>query len=149
MKASDGLNRPGQRTVCRLTTCPARHHYPSKILDLFEHCLAFAWTKCRSRTLLSLWVRGRFRSLVACCFHLLSSMPHPRRSCDSYDPLAIFTSPPANETPEARAIRLRREAEAQRVSDAIDESIKAEKAAMRKQKTAIKMLLLGQSESGA
>lgn len=75
-------------------------------------------------------------------------MPRSRKSLDSYDPLAIFTAPPANETPEARAVRLRQEAEAQRVSDAIDESLKAERAAMRRQKTAIKMLLLGQSESG-
>lgn len=76
-------------------------------------------------------------------------MQRPRQSLDSYDPLAIFTRPPANETPEARSIRLQQEAEAQRVSDAIDESLRAERAAMRRQRSAIKMLLLGQSESGA
>ncbi|KAJ3476224.1 hypothetical protein NLI96_g11307 [Meripilus lineatus] len=75
-------------------------------------------------------------------------MQRPRQSLDSYDPLAIFTRPPANETPEARSIRLQQEAEAQRVSDAIDESLRAERAAMRRQRSAIKMLLLGQSESG-
>ncbi|GLB39465.1 putative G protein alpha subunit [Lyophyllum shimeji] len=65
-----------------------------------------------------------------------------------YDPFAIFTAPPSNETPEEKIERERREAEEKRVSDRIDEEIKAEKAALKKQKGVVKVLLLGQSESG-
>jgi hypothetical protein len=68
---------------------------------------------------------------------------------DKDDPFAIFHMPPPNETPEERTSRERREAEAQRVSDQIDDKIKAEKAALKKQqKGMVKVLLLGQSESG-
>ncbi|KAG5650297.1 hypothetical protein H0H81_012716 [Sphagnurus paluster] len=65
------------------------------------------------------------------------------------DPFAIFTLPPPNETPEQRSAREHREAEEKRVSDRIDEEIKAEKAALKKQKGVVRVLLLGQSESGA
>lgn len=40
------------------------------------------------------------------------------------------------------------EAEAKKVSDAIDEQIRQEKALLKKQKPDVKVLLLGQSESG-
>ena len=74
----------------------------------------------------------------------------PRPSTDS-DPLARAMAPPKDETPEQRAVREQQEAEARRVSDMIDEQIKAEASAMRKRhkKPPIKVLLLGQSESGA
>jgi len=65
------------------------------------------------------------------------------------DPFAIFIQPPPNETPTERAVRELREAEERRVSDRIDEQIKLEKAAFKKQKSIVKVLLLGQSESGA
>ncbi|KAL4252694.1 P-loop containing nucleoside triphosphate hydrolase [Abortiporus biennis] len=65
------------------------------------------------------------------------------------DPLTALMAPPADETPEQRISRLEEEAEAKRISDAIDEGIKAEKAARNKRrKGEIRMLLLGQSESG-
>ncbi|RDB20287.1 Guanine nucleotide-binding protein alpha-4 subunit [Hypsizygus marmoreus] len=64
------------------------------------------------------------------------------------DPFAIFTMPPPNETPAEKTERVRREAEEKRVSDRIDEEIKADKAALKKQKSVVKVLLLGQSESG-
>jgi guanine nucleotide-binding protein alpha-1 subunit len=63
------------------------------------------------------------------------------------DPLDAFLQPPPNETPEERETRLAREAEASRRSQAIDASIKAEKQ-LRKKKRIVKLLLLGQSESG-
>lgn len=65
-----------------------------------------------------------------------------------HDPFAIFTTPPPDETPAEREIRLRREVEEKRVSDRIDEEIKREKAMLKKQKDIVKVLLLGQSESG-
>ena len=52
-----------------------------------------------------------------------------------------------DETPEQRAVRLQLEAEARQVSERIDEQIKAERAALKKSKP-VKVLLLGQSESG-
>lgn len=63
------------------------------------------------------------------------------------DPLTAALAPPPNESPQARERRLREEAEAQRVSDDIDETIRAERSALKKRKV-MKMLLLGQSESG-
>lgn len=64
------------------------------------------------------------------------------------DPLALALAPPPNETPAERWAREQREAAARRVSDQIDDQIKAEKAALKKKKKPIRVLLLGQSESG-
>jgi len=65
-----------------------------------------------------------------------------------YDPLAAAIAPPPDETPEARATRLRTEAEARRVSDEIDEQLKQDRASRRRQRPCVKVLLIGQSESG-
>jgi tRNA U34 5-carboxymethylaminomethyl modifying GTPase MnmE/TrmE len=68
---------------------------------------------------------------------------------DQSDPFATFLAPPPNETSEERDLRERKEAEARRVSDRIDDELKTEKAALKKQqKGLVKVLLLGQSESG-
>ena len=64
------------------------------------------------------------------------------------DPLERALLPPPNETPEQRELRERRELEAKKVSDDIDEQLRQEKAALRKKKQEVKILLLGQSESG-
>ena len=71
-----------------------------------------------------------------------------RSRTDDDDPLTAALTPPQDETPEARAIRLSREEEARRVSQAIDESIRTERQMNKKHKI-IRILLLGQSESGA
>lgn len=64
------------------------------------------------------------------------------------DPLTQALAPPPDETDEQRAERLQKEERARRVSDEIDEQIRQERAALKKQKRPIKVLLLGQSESG-
>ena len=64
------------------------------------------------------------------------------------DPLDDVFRPPSNETEEERSIRLQTEEEAKRVSDAIDEAIRQERQAAKK-KDIVRLLLLGQSESGA
>ena len=64
------------------------------------------------------------------------------------DPLTAALSPPPDESPEAKAIRVAREEEALRVSQAIDESIRLERQ-MNKKNKIVRILLLGQSESGA
>lgn len=64
------------------------------------------------------------------------------------DPFAEFLRPPLNETPSERATRRIREAEEKRISDAIDEQIRQERQILQKQKELVKVLLLGQSESG-
>lgn len=72
-------------------------------------------------------------------------------SMDSPDPLAILLAPPPNESATARTERLRQEAEARRVSEQIDEDLRRERADQRKwerEKRTIRVLLLGQSESG-
>ncbi|KAH8116185.1 G-alpha-domain-containing protein [Phellopilus nigrolimitatus] len=56
-------------------------------------------------------------------------------------------APPPNETPEERTSRIQQEEEATRISEAIDESLKLERQQARKRKL-VKLLLLGQSESG-
>jgi guanine nucleotide-binding protein subunit alpha len=63
------------------------------------------------------------------------------------DPISAALRPPSNESPTDRERRLKAEADAKKISDDIDEMIKAEKNGKRKEK-AIKVLLLGQSESG-
>lgn len=74
-------------------------------------------------------------------------MPSPnfksRRSVDGYDPLAHVTAPPPNETDEERHIRLEAEAEAKRVSDAIDNELQMEEKARKKAGEIVKILLLG------
>ncbi|TFK28492.1 G-alpha-domain-containing protein [Coprinopsis marcescibilis] len=74
-------------------------------------------------------------------------MPVPAGRRVSDDPLDEVLRPPPDETPEQRSIRLEREAEAKRISMEIDASIKAERQARRK-KRIVRLLLLGQSESG-
>jgi hypothetical protein len=69
-----------------------------------------------------------------------------RHSQDN-DPLDEALKPPPDETLEAREARLAEEDQAKRVSQAIDESIKAERQIMKKRKV-VRLLLLGQSESG-
>lgn len=64
------------------------------------------------------------------------------------DPLSYALEPPLGETVEEKSAREAKEAEAKRVSDLIDESLKSDKAAMKKEKEVVKVLLLGQSESG-
>lgn len=63
------------------------------------------------------------------------------------DPLDEVLRPPPDESQDQRQTRLAREAEAKRISQAIDASIKAERQARRK-KRIVRLLLLGQSESG-
>lgn len=70
------------------------------------------------------------------------------RSRTDDDPIAAALTPPHDESPEARAIRISREEEALRVSQAIDESIRIERQ-MNKKNKIVRILLLGQSESGA
>jgi len=69
-----------------------------------------------------------------------------RRSSD--DPFASILAPPPDESPEAKEDRERSEAEARRVSDSIDDQLRQERIALKKKKKPVKVLLLGQSESG-
>ncbi|KAF9481633.1 G-alpha-domain-containing protein [Pholiota conissans] len=71
----------------------------------------------------------------------------PGRSFDE-DPLTLAIAPPPDETYEQRLIREAAEAEAKRISDEIDEQIRKEREAEKKKKKPVKLLLLGQSESG-
>ncbi|EJD01920.1 G-alpha-domain-containing protein [Fomitiporia mediterranea MF3/22] len=64
------------------------------------------------------------------------------------DPLVRALAPPPDESPEARAARERDETLAKKRSDEIDARLAAESAAKRKKGQPVKVLLLGQSESG-
>ncbi|KAI0095144.1 guanine nucleotide binding protein, alpha subunit [Irpex rosettiformis] len=63
------------------------------------------------------------------------------------DPLAAILQPPPNETPAEREERHKQEQEAKKRSDNIDRMIRETDRRNRKRKT-VKVLLLGQSESG-
>ena len=59
------------------------------------------------------------------------------------DPLSQVLAPPPNETEADREARLRAEAEAKRISDAIDEELQQQSRAEKKAPKPIKILLLG------
>ena len=60
------------------------------------------------------------------------------------DPLTRALAPPPNETDEQRQIRLAAEAEAKRVSDAIDEELQRQAKAEKRGPKLVKILLLGE-----
>ncbi|KAJ7647554.1 guanine nucleotide binding protein, alpha subunit [Roridomyces roridus] len=62
------------------------------------------------------------------------------------DPLSLVLAPPKDETPEAREARLLKEREAKKRSDMIDLELKRDQ--QDKKSKPVKILLLGQSESG-
>ncbi|KIJ61417.1 hypothetical protein HYDPIDRAFT_96606 [Hydnomerulius pinastri MD-312] len=64
------------------------------------------------------------------------------------DPLTRAIAPPPNETLAEREQRISAEQEAKRISDAIDEELNRQRITEKKGPKAIKILLLGQSESG-
>lgn len=86
-----------------------------------------------------------------CCTHLATTttldMPLPARNLNDVDPFDELLRPPPGETEQDRVIRLAQEAEAKRRSQAIDDSLKAERI-QQKKKSVVRLLLLGQSESG-
>lgn len=63
------------------------------------------------------------------------------------DPISAALLPPPNESVVEREKRLRAEEQAKKISDDIDEMLKVERNEQRKKKP-VKVLLLGQSESG-
>ncbi|THV06695.1 guanine nucleotide binding protein, alpha subunit [Dendrothele bispora CBS 962.96] len=77
-------------------------------------------------------------------------MPRPSLTMMSSDddPLARAIAPPPDESPDQRAARLQAEKEAKLRSDAIDAEINRQRQAEKKEQRPIKVLLLGQSESG-
>ncbi|KAJ6513044.1 guanine nucleotide-binding protein [Mycena sanguinolenta] len=65
------------------------------------------------------------------------------------DPISqVMRASHATETPEERRARLEEEAEAKRVSEQIDEELRQERERMKRSKGDVKLLLLGQAESG-
>jgi hypothetical protein len=90
----------------------------------------------------------------ACALRLSPSrdaMPtkeHPVAQPAEDDPFDAVLRPPADETPEQRAVRIAKEAEATRINQQIEESLHLERQRQRKKKV-VRVLLLGQSESGA
>lgn len=64
------------------------------------------------------------------------------------DPFTLLLAPPANETPAQRRARRQAEEDARKESLRIDEILKTDKVLLKKRKNVVKVLLLGQSESG-
>lgn len=64
------------------------------------------------------------------------------------DPLTLAVAPPPNETPEERAKRELAETRAKMISDEIDDQLQSERAAKKGKGKPVKVLVLGQSESG-
>ncbi|TFK23704.1 guanine nucleotide-binding protein alpha-4 subunit [Coprinopsis marcescibilis] len=74
--------------------------------------------------------------------------PFDRSHRDEEDPFAHMLAPPSSESLEERERRLSAETEAQKRSDAIDEEINKQRMAERRETKHLRILLLGQSESG-
>ncbi|KAJ6535108.1 G-protein alpha subunit [Mycena capillaripes] len=70
------------------------------------------------------------------------------RSGSLDDPFAVYMAPPEGETPEERAIRLAAQQNAEKASRQIDEVLQQSKKLLDKKRQNVKILLLGQSESG-
>jgi tRNA U34 5-carboxymethylaminomethyl modifying GTPase MnmE/TrmE len=77
-------------------------------------------------------------------FHL---QPNRRRTFSNPSPFEQAILPPADESEAERAARVQHEREAKAVSDGIDAQIALDKQHSRKRRE-VKVLLLGQSESG-
>lgn len=73
---------------------------------------------------------------------------HQGRRRTTSDPLAAALLPPPNESPIDRENRLKAEQDARKVSEHIDDMIRQERAERRRTRAEVKVLLLGQSESG-
>lgn len=82
----------------------------------------------------------------SCCFSL-PLLPRSSRRSFLDDPLTLAIAPPIDETPDQRLARELAEAEAKRRNDEIDEQLRRERESGKKKKP-VKLLLLGQSESG-
>ncbi|KAJ7274828.1 guanine nucleotide binding protein, alpha subunit [Mycena rebaudengoi] len=67
---------------------------------------------------------------------------------DDRDPFAAAIAPPHDESPEDRERRIAKERAEKLVSDIIDDEISKERQQRKKQAKPVKILLLGQSESG-
>lgn len=72
----------------------------------------------------------------------------PRHSFTDRDPLDALLAPPPDETPQEREKRIAAEVEAKRVSDEIDAQLNRECEREKRNAPAVRVLLLGQSESG-
>ncbi|KAH9838519.1 G-protein alpha subunit [Rhodofomes roseus] len=77
-----------------------------------------------------------------------TSRPPSLRSVATEDPLSAILRPPPAESSEDRSVRLQREANAKKISDSIDEAIRQDRERLKKRKEDVKLLLLGQAESG-
>jgi hypothetical protein len=69
-------------------------------------------------------------------------------SAGQNDPFIELMRPPPDETPAQMMARRKREQDAERVSDRIDEQIKRDRMQSKKEREVLKVLLLGQAESG-
>ncbi|KAH8099943.1 G-protein alpha subunit [Cristinia sonorae] len=74
--------------------------------------------------------------------------PSVTGSIDRDDPLTAVLRPAPGESLHERELRLQREAEAKRVSDRIDEQLTLDRERYKKSKQDVRLLLLGQAESG-
>ncbi|KAJ7078142.1 guanine nucleotide binding protein, alpha subunit [Mycena belliarum] len=96
---------------------------------------------------------GPTLSLYNCYLGQLRRVPlpsprHNMHSLDETDPIAVALAPPQNESPEERRARIQIERAAKQASDDIDEQLRKEQQHLKRQPKPVKILLLGQSESG-
>lgn len=145
------LRNKSNHFICSAFCCPRRRAKGAQLLLLaatsinlyLAPCLISIPPKVQSPgpTLQSFTLTSRDLALPT----MLGPIPKAQAL---HDPLDEVLKPPPDETPLERQFREARQEEAKRVSNAIDDAIKAERQ-MRKKKRIIRLLLLGQSESGA
>jgi hypothetical protein len=74
----------------------------------------------------------------------LTDLPRAHHARSESDPLQVaLRAQQANESQDERQLRLHKEAEARKLSDAIDEQLKAEEKVRAKKRREVKILLLG------
>lgn len=72
---------------------------------------------------------------------------HPLRRTFS-DPLSVALLPPPDESPIDRDKRFKKESQAKKISDSVDDMIRQERNQREKIRPEVNVLLLGQSEAG-
>lgn len=89
-------------------------------------------------------INSRLLSLTLTAMVAAKSVPQNHLA----DPFEAALRPPPGETPAQRDARILAEQRAKQVSDAIDERLRIERAELKKSSPDVRILLLGQSESG-
>ncbi len=143
MRAIDGQPRSGcEHALRRLTgygmSLTAFRHQRASTHELYKSVFAPS-SSSLSPHLAAQRPRPRASRLRYPAMITTSRPPSVHSTTPDADPFSAFLRPPASETEHERVARLQREADAKRISDSIDEEIKADRERLRKSKQDIRV----------